>query len=57
MIEEMVRSVVSQFQDTPTSISRLVPVPVVWLKLTLLAVGAPVPLETAPSRVTGTGFL
>jgi len=47
----MVVSVPPQFQDTPTSMRRFAPVPVVWLKLTLLAVGLPVPLETVPSRV------
>ena len=51
VIEDMVRSVLPQFQDTPTNTSRFEPVPVVWLKLMLLAVGAPVPLETVPSRV------
>jgi len=49
--EVMVVSVSPQFHDTPTSMRRFAPVPAVWLKLTLLAVGAPVPLEAAPSTV------
>jgi len=53
--EEMVLSVEPQFQDTPTSINRFVPEPVVWLNDTLLALASPIPLETAPSGVTGVG--
>src|SRR5512136_45772 len=41
-----------QFHETPTSIRRLAPVPVVWATPALLAAAAPVPLETAPSSVT-----
>ncbi len=51
VIEEMVRSVVPQFQDTPTNSKRFVPVPVVWAKLRLLT-SSPVALDTAPSNVT-----
>ena len=50
--DEMLRSVVPQFHDTPTSISRLLPVPVVWEKLTLVALAAPVPLVGVPSGET-----
>ena len=39
------------FQDTPTSIKRSVPVPVVWVMLMLVPLAAAV-LETAPSGVT-----
>ena len=55
--EDMLRLVVPQFQDTPTSIRRFVPAPVVTLKLMLLLLGFAVPLDTVPSRVTepGTG--
>ena len=49
--EEIVRSVVPQFHDTPTSIRRLPPVPVVCGTLMLLTSSA-VLLETAPSTVT-----
>ena len=51
--EVMVRSVVLQFQATPTSSKRSLPVPVVCEKLTLPAVVSPVPLVGVPSRVTG----
>ena len=50
--DEIARSVLPQFHETPTRSSRLLPVPVVWAKLRLLAVGAPVPVSTAPSITT-----
>ena len=53
--EEMVRSAVPQFQDTPTSINRSVPVPVVCAKVTLLALAAPVPLDGVPSTPSDIG--
>jgi hypothetical protein len=43
---------VPQFQDTPTSISRFVPVPVVCEKLRLDPLEAVPPEPIAPSRVT-----
>ena len=49
--EDIVRLVVPQFQDIPTSISRFVPVPVVWEMPTLLTLLSEL-LETVPSRVT-----
>ena len=39
VIEEIVRSVVPQFHETPTRSSRLVPVPVVWEKVMLVRRG------------------
>ena len=50
MIEEMLVAVVLAFKDTPTSSSRFVPVPVVWLQLMVVPVLAE-PLLNA--RVTG----
>ena len=51
--EEMVLAVVPLFQDTPTSINRSVPVPVVCEKLTLPTLTAvPVVEVVVPSRMT-----